>query len=210
MSRSVLVVASHPDDEILGVGGTIARHTDDGDVVDILIMEMASLRKSACDAARILGAREPRFAALPDQRMDELPLLDVIKTVERLIEELKPQIIYTHFGNDLNVDHRVTSQAVITAARPVPGSKITAIRCFETVSSTEWQDPNAAFFTPQLFVNIEKQLARKMKALDCYASEMRAFPHARSLQSVDALAQWRGAQSGSRAAEAFMTIREIR
>jgi N-acetylglucosamine malate deacetylase 1 len=227
MSRSVLIVASHPDDEILGVGGTIARHADEGDMVNILIMatgatsrgessqdpdyraEMASLRKSAGDAARILGAREPRFAALPDNRMDELPLLDVVKTIERVVGELQPQIIYTHFGGDLNIDHRITLQAVITAARPIPGSAVTAIRCFETPSSTEWQDPNEPCFAPRLFVNIEQQFSRKINALNCYAAEMRPFPHARSLQSVEALARWRGGQAGLRAAEAFTTIREI-
>lgn len=227
MTQSVLVVASHPDDEILGVGGTIARHTDAGDVVDILIMatgatsraesdrdpghteEIAALRKAAAAAAQILGAREPRFALLPDNRMDELSLLDVVKVVEHMMSELKPQIIYTHFGNDLNIDHRVTLQAVITAARPVLGSITNAIRCFETPSSTEWQNSDSYPFVPRFFVDISKTLDRKLDALKCYHSEMRSFPHPRSLEAVRALALWRGAQIGRPAAEAFSTLREI-
>jgi LmbE family N-acetylglucosaminyl deacetylase len=227
MAKKVLVVASHPDDEILGVGGTLARHADAGDIVDILIMaegatsrdktrdpssrrdEMAGLRAAAGEAAQILGLRPPQFAGLPDNRMDGLELLDVVKLVEAVVSEVKPDIVYTHHAYDLNIDHRVTHEAVLTACRPLPGSRVAELYAYETVSSTEWGVVGNAF-VPNHFVDITAQLARKVKALEAYASEMRPAPHARSIAAVQALAQWRGSSVGLAAAEAFSVIRQIR
>ena len=139
-----------------------------------------------------------------------MELLEVIKPVEALINELKPQVIYTQHGSDLNVDHRIVHQAVVTACRPAPGVCVRAIYGYETASSTEWTSPAMGDgFRPVHFVDISKTLARKRKALECYASEMRPFPHARSMEGVEALARWRGVSAGVEAAEAFTVVREI-
>ena len=227
-SKRVLVVASHPDDEVLGCGGTMAVHTDNGDVVDVLIVvegatsrdakrdtgkqakALTALQQSACDAAAVLGAREPHFLGLPDNRLDGMELLEVIKPIEALINELKPQVIYTQHGGDLNVDHRIVHQAVVTACRPAPGTSVRAIYGYETASSTEWASSTmGGAFHPVRFVDISKTLERKRKALECYASEMRPFPHARSFEGLEALARWRGVSTGLEAAEAFTVVREI-
>lgn len=227
-NQRVLVVAAHPDDEILGLGGTLARHVDEGDVVRTLILaEGATSRDDARDtagrreelddlvvaaqrAAQALGLDAPEMLGLPDNRMDSVALLDVIKPIEHVVRSFQPQIVYTHHGGDLNVDHQRTHQAVMTACRPLPGSTVEAIYTFETVSSTEWTTESTGdTFRPTRFVGIVDQLERKLAALEAYASEMAPFPHARSMESVRALATLRGASVGLEAAEAFMVMREI-
>lgn len=221
---NVLVVAAHPDDEVLGCGGVIARHAAAGDAVHILILaegatsrgaagseaddEVAALQAAARRSAEILGAAPPAFAGLPDNRMDDLALLDVVKIVERTVRETGAAVVYTHHGGDLNVDHRICHQAVLTACRPLPGAPVRAVYAFETVSSTEWEQGGGTF-RPTRFVDISDHLAAKRRALEAYASEMRPFPHARSIEAVDALARVRGAASGVSAAEAFMVVREV-
>lgn len=224
MSRSVLVIAAHPDDELLGCGGTLIRHAQEGDTVHIVILAEGAtsrdsandteavegteeLKLAAADAARIVGAEPPILEGLPDNRMDRLELLDITKLVEMHVRRTRPAIVYTHHGGDLNIDHQLTHQAVLTACRPV-GSGVEAIYAFETLSSTEWGFPDRPF-VPNRFVNIENQLDQKLKALACYTSEMRDFPHPRSPEAVEALARGRGASSGLPAAEGFMVVREI-
>jgi LmbE family N-acetylglucosaminyl deacetylase len=227
MVEKVLVIASHPDDEILGVGGTLARHAAEGASVDLLIMaegatsrddkrnpqarstELVALREASARAAAILGLNVPRFGGLPDNRMDGMELLDVIKIVEGVIADVKPDIVYTHYAHDLNVDHQITHQAVLTACRPLPGSKVSSIYAFETVSSTEWAVAGTGF-QPTHFVDVTAQLERKIAALGAYHSEMRPAPHARSIEAVRAQALVRGSSVGLPAAEAFMTLRQIR
>ncbi|MHA1598165.1 MAG: PIG-L deacetylase family protein [Alphaproteobacteria bacterium] len=221
--KSILIVAAHPDDEVLGCGATAARHVADGDTVHVLIMAegatsrdaadtdgVTALRQSAAAAAAALGTAAPRFAGLPDNRMDGLDLLDIVKAVEAVVGEVAPDIVYTHHGGDLNVDHRLTHQAVLTACRPQPGETVRAIYTFETPSSTEWSATDMEdAFTAQRYVDVGAQMAAKLAALECYESEMRDFPHARSIKAVEALATLRGSQSGLGAAEAFRVIREI-
>ena len=227
-NQRVLVVAAHPDDEILGLGGTVARHGDEGDRVRTLILaegatsrdavrdaegrsdELHQLVVAAQRAAEALGVEAPQMLGLPDNRMDSLTLLDVVKPIEQLVRSFQPQIVYTHHGGDLNVDHQVAHQAVLTACRPLPGSSVEAIYTFETVSSTEWASESTGdTFRPTRFVGITDQLERKLAALEAYSSEMAAFPHARSMESVRALAALRGASVGVDAAEAFMVVREV-
>ena len=223
---SVLVAAAHPDDEILGCGGTLARHAASGDTVHALIVaegatsrdpcrdtegresDLGALKSAAARAASTIGAEEPRLLGLPDNRLDTLPLLDVIKPIEAVVEAVAPEIVYTHHAGDLNVDHRIVHQAVVTACRPLPRSPVRAIYAFETVSSTEWQSAGDAF-RPQRWVDIEPFLGLKLQALEAYAAEMRPFPHARSLEAVEALARVRGAAAGLTAAECFMVVREL-
>jgi len=219
---TVLVVAAHPDDEILGCGGAIARHAGRGDRVHIAIVAegetsrdngdaaaVSRLRDAAAAAARTLGAEAPVHLGLPDNRLDSIALLDVVKEIENVIGQVSPSIVYTHHGGDLNIDHRVVHQAVVTACRPLPGSTIEAVRCFETVSSTEWaSDSIGAAFRPTQYVNIDAFLAIKLEALQHYEMEMRPFPHARSLEAIEALARLRGSQAGFAAAEAFSCLFE--
>ncbi len=223
MKRDIAVIAAHPDDEVLGCGGTIARHAAFGDRVHILILaegatsrdpapasadrdkELAALRLAARDAAGILGAALVEFGGLADNRMDGVELLDVVKIVESFVSEIRPRVVYTHHAGDMNIDHLVTQRAVSTALRPLPGANLCSLLYFEVPSSTEWGSvPCGLPFVPQWFENIEPFLDRKLAALRAYHSEMRAFPHPRSYEHVEALARVRGATVGLAAAEAFM------
>ena len=223
----VLVVAAHPDDEVLGCGGTVAMHASAGDEVNTVIVaegatsraesraetdagEVSALAAAAAAAAEVLGARPPRMLGLPDNRLDSLNLLEVIKPIEAIVEELSPAVVYTHFNGDLNVDHRIVFQAVATACRPMPGSPVKALYCFETPSSSEWgAEALGLRFQPNRFRDISAVLETKMEALRRYESEMRPFPHARSYQLVESLARVRGGSVGVEAAEGFQVIREV-
>ena len=231
--QQILIVAAHPDDEVLGCGATIARHARAGDRVHILILaDGVSARAGTSDAgtgggaacaaaldaraasaraaAGILGAQPPRLLGLPDNRLDALPLLDIVRQIEAVMAELRPQVVYTHHAGDLNIDHRIAHQAVMTACRPQPGAVCRRILCFEVPSSTEWQTPRAAdAFVPDWYVDVHTTLEHKFEALRAYADELRPWPHPRSLEAVEHLARWRGASIGVDAAEAFMLARTL-
>ena len=228
MADSVLVVAAHPDDEVLGCGGTIARHADAGDQVQILIVaegatsrqqqrdrlqagdELSTLAQAAQTAGSILGAAGVELFDLPDNRLDSLHRLDLIKRIEQHVDRHKPQVVYVHHAGDVNVDHRRLHEAVVTACRPTPGHPARRRLIFDVASSSEWQPPGSApAFQPNWFVVISVQWQRKREALVAYASEMRPWPHARSLEALEHLARWRGAQVGVEAAEAFCLLRQL-
>lgn len=225
----VLIVAAHPDDEVLGCGGTIARHSDSGDHVQVLIVaegatsrqekrcrldaghELSALAHAAQTAGSILGAAGVELLAFPDNRLDSLDRLDLIKQLEDRIDYHQPQTVYVHHAGDVNVDHRRLHEAVVTACRPLPGQTVRRLLSFEVASSSEWQPPSSApVFQPNWFVDISDQWSRKRDALVAYATEMRPWPHARSLEALEHLARWRGAQVGFEAAEAFCLLRELR
>jgi LmbE family N-acetylglucosaminyl deacetylase len=223
MTKTVLVVVAHPDDEVLGCGGTIARHSDQGDSVHVIFVadgvgsrqirqvgELALRRRAGDAALAILGAVNGHYLDFPDNRLDSLPLLDIVQVLEPLIASIDPEIIYTHHIGDLNVDHRQVHQAVMTACRPVPDSGVKEIFAFEVVSSTEWSSPDLQPFLPQMRVDISAQLERKFRALAAYRDEMRPTPHSRSLEHLRAMAIHRGHEAGLSAAEAFKVIRLIR
>jgi len=220
---NVLVVAAHPDDEVLGCGGAIAHHSQHGDEVHVIILaegltsrdierdrphrqqELSELAAAAHHANQILGAKSLTLYDFPDNRMDRCDLLDIVKVVEQAVTQYTPTIIYTHHAGDLNIDHRRIHEAVITAARPLPGSLVETLLFFEVPSSTEWHIPGSApAFMPNWFLDISTTLECKLTALDAYASELRPFPHSRSPEAVEALARWRGASAGMTAAEAFL------
>lgn len=225
--RTVLVVAAHPDDEVLGCGGTIARHADQGDDVHICIFAEGArsrrnvtdsdgdlicsrLAKSARAAAKVLGAQTLELLQLPDNRLDSIDRLDIVQTIERKLNELRPSIVYVHHSGDVNIDHRRLHESCVTACRPLPGSSVTSLLTYEVPSSTEWQTPGSNFaFSPNYFVNISSYWGLKHQALKAYDSEMRLFPHPRSYEAVEHLAKWRGAQSGTSCAEAFCIIRQL-
>ncbi len=228
MFNEVLVVAAHPDDEVLGCGGSIARHADAGDHVQVLIVaegatsrqqqrdrgqvdtELNDLAFAAQKAGEILGATGVELLDLPDNRLDSIDCLDLVKLIEARIERYQPQIVYTHHAGDVNIDHRRLHEAVVTACRPAPSHPVKRLLSFEVASSTEWQPPGSApAFQPNWFVDISEQWDRKQLALEAYASEMRPWPHARSVKALEHLARWRGAQVGVQAAEAFCLLRQL-
>lgn len=212
--QKVLVIGPHGLDEVLGCGGAIARHVDAGDTVDIFLVfgdgrgRDAERRLAAVDAANMLGAAAPTFGGLPEGRGDTLPLVDVVSKIEAAVASLRPDLVYVGSGASLHVDHQVTFRATTTAIRPLPGSCVRAIYAYEILSSTEWA-LGPGRFNPTRFLNISAQLERKLAALAKYGAEMRARPHARSVEAVRALAVSRGASVGLDAAEAFEVVREI-
>ena len=225
---TTLVVAAHPDDEVLGCGATIAKWANEGEKVYILIMaegvtsrdkvrdtelrkeELSLLSNSAHRAGRLLGAISVKLLSLPDNRLDTIDRLQIIKEIEKEIELLKPQTVITHHIGDLSIDHRIVHDAVVTACRPQPGNSVLRILAFEVPSSTEWQTEGSKIeFKPNWIEDVSKTLEIKIEALKIYESEIRDWPHPRSLENVRNLAHWRGSSFGCEAAEAFMLLRNI-
>lgn len=227
MNNRILVIAANPDDEILGVGATIAKHVLDGDEAFALIMGegqtsrwndrssvpcevISKLHKDTLVAAKIIGYKDVFFQSLPDNRFDDMNLLDIIKPIEKIIEDIKPNQIYTHHGNDLNIDHQKTFQAVQTATRPIKNTYIKELLTFETLSSTEWNfDKQSSLFLPNIYNNVGNTIDKKLEAMACYKTELCEFPHPRSDEGIKILAQYRGMQSGFEYAEAFHLIRKL-
>jgi len=224
----VLVVAAHPDDEVLGCGATAARLVVEGHDVHFAILgegitsrhrhrsdidsgEIVALHQKAHAAAAKLGVKNVVLHKLPDNRLDTLPLLDIVKIVEDLVDRIKPEIIYTHHGGDLNIDHGIVHRAVLTATRPMTGQPVREIYAFEVPSSTEWAFQRLGpSFQPNVFVDVSRTIEAKIAAMECYESEARQFPHPRSPESLRALAMRWGSVAGCAAAEAFELLRSIR
>ena len=233
---NILIIAAHPDDEILGMGGTIAKHTSQNDNVTIIYMatgvtarreppilehevknipkkvqevwqqEIEKLRQDAKKSAKLLNVKNVRFYDFPDNEMDGIQLLKVVKVIEKEIGKVKPDRIYTNHYSDLNVDHKVVFNATLTACRP-SGSPVKELLTFEVLSSTEWSYPYN--FNPNYFINVEKYVGKKIKAMKSFVSEIRKFPHPRSPENIEhTLRRW-GSVSGFKAAEAFELIRRI-
>ena len=226
MTDTVVVVAAHPDDEVLGCGGTIARYARLGAKVHILLLadgessrlqtggdgaSLIAARKSAAEAAaNILGAASVRMLNFLDNRMDRFELLEIIRPVEEFLIEHKPSTVLTHHGGDLNVDHRIVHQAVVTACRPLPNYFVKELLFFEVPSSTEWVPPGSGMhFQPNCYFNIVETFDQKVAALLEYEQELRGFPHPRSIKAIESLAIWRGATAGTEMAEAFYLGRQI-
>lgn len=226
--KTALVVAAHPDDEVLGCGATMARLAHEGWSVHVLIVAegatsrsdkrdstlheeaLSELAKCARMANTLLGVETITLLNLPDNRMDGMDLLDVVKIVESSIHKHKPSLVLTHHVGDVNMDHVVLHKAVVTACRPQPGHPVKTLLFFEVPSSTEWQPTGSAQpFVPNFFYDVGAFLDKKLQALDAYKPEMRAFPHPRSIAAVEHLARWRGATAGYAAAEAYMLGRTI-
>jgi N-acetylglucosamine malate deacetylase 1 len=219
--KSILVIAAHPDDETLGCGGTMARFAQEGKAVHVAFVAdgvgarrangllepetLAAHRLAATNACAVLGALPPRFGDFPDNKLDTVPLLEIVQYIEGLISTCRPDTILTHHCGDLNIDHQLVHRAVVTACRPQAGHPVTTLLFFETPSSTEWQSPGTGpAFMPNWFVDITGTLDNKIQAAQCYESELRPWPHPRSVLGIEHLACWRGATVGADAAEAFM------
>jgi LmbE family N-acetylglucosaminyl deacetylase len=223
---SVLCIAAHPDDEVLGVGGTLARHAADGDEVHICILsdgvtsrydetdaadaEIKQRRQRAQRAADTLGATVS-LHGFPDNSFDTVPLLDIVQTIEAEIAEYEPDTVYTHHYGDLNVDHELASRAVATAARPLPDATFDEVLLFPTLSSSEWGLPKSDnAFQATTYVNIEDYVDAKVEAMKVYQTELRGHPHPRSIENVRRAAHLWGSTAGVPAAEPFEQLRHIK
>lgn len=224
---TVLCVVAHPDDEVLGVGGTLARHAAMGDRVVVCILsdgvtsrydaneqaaaeEIEQRRKRARAACDEIGVDEISVHGFPDNQFDSVPLLDIVQAIETEVEEHDPTHVYTHHYGDLNVDHELVCRATVTATRPLPESSIESVRAFETLSSSEWSVPSVENgFQPQMFVDVSDHLEAKLEALRTYETELREPPHPRSVDIVRRNAQVWGAKAGLAAAEPFEVLRAV-
>jgi LmbE family N-acetylglucosaminyl deacetylase len=214
MAKHVLVIAAHPDDELLGCGGTVALHTKAGDeVTSVIVCEGESLRygqkgigqaEHIRRAAATLGVRDVRPLGFPDQRLDTMPLTDIINPLDEIVKEVQPSVVYVQFGGDINRDHQLLFQAALVATRPT-ACWVQAVYAFDTASSTEWAFPRT--FTADTWVDISTTLETKLAAMACYTSEVRPYPHPRSIDALRYRANAWGNQQCLEAAEAFMTVR---
>ena len=225
MSRAIFILAAHADDEALGCGGTIRQHADAGDEVAVLFLtngvgartaagEAEAQRRAAAmrTALGLLGVQHHRLLDFPDNRLDQVALLDVVQAVQSFLAGWQaPAVVYTHHPGDLNIDHQIAHRAALTCFRPQPGARPSPdIFDFEVPSSTGWHGVSAApAFQPNYFRDITGTLPAKIAALRAYGEEMRPWPHARSLEGVEALARMRGCSVGLAAAEAFVVERVI-
>lgn len=214
--KKVLVVAAHPDDELLGVGGTVARHVQAGDeVYSVIVCEGESLRyqkdvgqaEAIRRAAEILGVRQVFHLKFPDQRLDTYTLVDIISPLESISNEIKPNIVYCQWGGDVNRDHKILFEAAAVAFRPLD-KWIEEFLAFYTVSSTEWGYPRN--FVPDTWIDITETIHRKSEAFRAYQSEIREYPHPRSERALETAARFFGNQCTMEAAEVFMTVRRIK
>lgn len=226
MCHRVLVVAAHPDDEVLGCGGTVARKVKNGCEAYTLILgqgitsrykkanaqkirdQIEELKKSVYAANEIIGVKEVFAHDFPDNKFDTVSLLEIVKVIENIKNKIKPDIIFTHYEKDLNIDHQITYKAVLTATRPLPNEVVKEIYSFEVLSSTEWSYPTT--FAPDVFFDIGDTIALKMKAMSEYKSELKEFPHPRSLQAIRLGAEYWGMKVGMRYAEAFKVVRILK
>jgi LmbE family N-acetylglucosaminyl deacetylase len=225
-----LVIAAHPDDEIMGLGGTIARHVEVGDNVAILILgdgvtaryedheleapevqkQVATLKRNAMAAHRILGVRSTEICGLNCCRFDQISLLKITKIIENKIREIQPAVIYVHHHSDVNRDHQFIFKAAMSAIRPLKHFPATKVLCFEAPSSTDWIAPYPHMaFVPNYFVDITRTFKKKLLALQKYESEMREPPNPRSKEVLEAYAKAWGAKAGLPLAEAFSLVRMI-
>ena len=229
-NKRILIVVAHPDDELLGPGATLHRLIKEFQVTTRVIIlgegvtsrsdirdtekwksELTIHKENINSAKKSVGYQELKTYDFPDNRFDTVALLDIIKVIESEKESFSPDVIFTHHGGDLNIDHRRTFEAVVTACRPMKQEKVKAIITFETPSATEWiASTDTRRFVPNLFVEIkEEDLAAKIKGMEYYEFERRIYPHPRSPEALRILAQRCGIVVGCDFAEAFCMVRLI-
>lgn len=216
-----LVLAPHPDDDVLGCGGTIARIASSGGSVEVAIVtrgqaprfdsvQVDAVRAEAEQAHRVLGVSRSHFLDLPAAALDGLPQADLNHEIGKIIAHVRPDTLFVPFVGDLHLDHRLVFEAALVAARPRGNTYPVRILAYETVSETNWAAPTLTpAFQPNIFIEIADQLEAKLAAFSCFASQIRAFPDERSLETLRALALVRGSTITRVAAEAFMLIREV-
>ncbi len=226
MSKKILIVAAHPDDEVLGCFGTVSKLIKEGYEAYTLILgegktsrldtrkveenkeQLEILNDEIKKANDIIGIKKCFVYDFPDNRFDSVDLLDIIKVISKIKEEIKPDIVFTHYENDLNIDHKITYQAVITATRPLENESVKEIYSFEILSSTEWQYPIS--FSPDVFFDIQDTIELKLNAMQCYKSELCLYPHPRSVEGIELNAKYNGMRVGKNYVEAFKSVRVIK
>ena len=222
-NEKILIVAAHPDDEMLGCGGTIAKLSKKNcNIYVVFFTDGVSARgkinskaadkkkKNSLKALKILGVRKAKFLKYPDNALDKVPLITLTKEIEEIIKKFKPKTIFTHSNVDLNIDHEIISRAVITATRPKPNFFVKKIFLFETLSSTEWNfNYKKKSFNPNFFVDISNDIKKKLRAAKEYKKEISSWPNPRSIDGIKNLAKYRGQSVGVKYAEAFYLLRQI-
>ena len=218
----ILVIAPHPDDEVLGCGGIILKHVSGGDEVYLCVVtkayppewsedEVKERKEEVLRVNAILGIKRTHFLDFPTVKLDAISQKDLIQGINQVIDKVQPAVVYIPHRGDVNADHRIVFNATMVAIRPRPGSVIKKVLSYETLSETEWAAPFAEnTFIPNYYVDISRTLKNKLKAMSAYKTELKQYPHPRSLEAITSLAKMRGASVGVEAAEAFMLIREIR
>lgn len=223
--NKILVVAAHPDDEILGCGGTIAKLKNEGHEVFVLILgegktsrdyidiinEKEDLRKlntEILNANKVLGTDQVYIENLPDNRFDSIDMLDIVKIIEKYKKIIKPDIIFTHYIKDMNKDHQLLAEATLVATRPLPDETVKKIYSFEILSSTEWNYPLT--YSPNVFIDITNYFELKKKAMLEYSSELKEYPHSRSIEAMEICGKYWGYRVGKNGfVEAFKLLREV-
>ncbi len=221
----ILVVAAHPDDEVLGVGATMKKLSKEHDIYILIVTDgcssqyrgqnveqmIAEKKVMAKKAAEIMGAKGVLFGDLPDMRLDAVPHTEVNAVIERAVDEIQPEIVFTHHYGDVNLDHQMCYKSTMVATRPSAGSCVKKLYTYEVLSATEWQSSTAPHaFIPNTYVEVDEEMIKaKKEAMRTYAMEFRKYPHTRSAEAIDNLAAFRGQSVGVCAAEAFCLIREV-
>lgn len=219
-NKKILVIAAHPDDEVLGMGGTLAKLfsnnrldillLSDGEKSREIRLDVLKRQQQAQTVAKKLEVDNLWLENLPDNQFDTWPLLKIVKVIEKYLLKTKPEIVYTHHQFDLNIDHQITFKAVLTACRPQPNYMVKKIISFEVLSATEWQSKdNNQVFLPNLYINIVKTVDKKVELMKIYKDELRQWPHPRSLKGIKTLAEYRGMEIGVKFAEAFKIVRQL-
>ena len=221
MTKKILVIAAHSDDETLGCGGTLAKFSDEGHHLRVVFMtdgvgargnarsDADSRKENARSALDTLGVSDFTNYNFPDNKLDQVAMLEIAKVIEKEIEGFQPTLLLSHFSGDLNIDHRRVAEAVLVATRPQPGQCVEEIWAFEVLSSTEWAFTSIDAFIPNYFINIHKYIETKLIACSKYEQEFKSAPHSRCLEHVSALAKHRGLSVGCEYAEAFQLVRKI-
>lgn len=213
----ILIFAPHNDDEVLGVGGTIAKYTNLGH--EVFVCEVTKsvkkeylkmIRCEALEAHKILGVKETIFLDFPVVRLKETPLVDVNSEFSRIVKDIKPNIAFIPHKGDMHMDHAIVSHSAMVAMRPIGNRNIEAIYAYETLSETEWNIPSVEnAFIPNVWSDISHYMQKKIAAMSCYKSQLNQAPHPRSNEIIESLAKLRGSTVGVSYAESFMLIRNI-
>lgn len=224
--KKILVIAAHPDDEVLGMGGTIAKLVKEGNEVNILIVTDGSSsqyrdssdlqkiiddkKKETLACAKVMGVKDVYYGNLPDMQLDTIPHIQINQVIESAIYQLKPDAVYTHFWGDVNLDHQNVYKSTLVAVRPVMGQVVKELYCYCVPSSTEWT-PNKAdtMFMPNVFVDIIDVVEQKYEAFSKYSTELRDYPHPRSIQYLRETDKAAGLRVGLLCAEQFVLLRKI-
>lgn len=222
----VLVIAAHPDDEVYGMGGTIAKLASENNEVHVLIITdgcitqyrdkpnleeiIAKKKKEAENANKTLGVRKVHYGNLPDMRLDSISHVEINSIIEKVIKDVRPEVVFTHFYGDVNLDHQIVYKSTLVATRPIPGQPVKELYCYKVPSSTEWSPQIiTSIFMPNVLVDISEYYTKKEQAIKMYQTELRDYPHPRSIEYVKKCDGAAGIKFGINFAEEFMLLRKI-